>query len=106
MIEWAMLLKGVAWFMGLVFLPFAGWLGGKYLKTQDSKFGEHEAKIETLSRRNQDLSERLIKVEANAVTKGELLDLLRRLEDSIEDRFNKSFERLEVTLNKIIDKLP
>lgn len=106
MIEWAVVFKWLGGFLVVVFLPFMSWLSTKFLKNQDEKFTEHDRKIETLARRNQDLSERLVKIEANAVSKGELLELLRRLEDSIEDRFNKSFERLETTLNKIIDKLP
>lgn len=105
MVEWSLLLKGLAWFIGVCFLPLAGWLGGKYLKAQDDRFKEQDNELMALKNKSQELSERMVRLEANSVSRIELLDLLRKLEDSIEERFDRSFNRLEATLNKIIEKI-
>lgn len=104
-------LKGVGWLFVFALVPVAGWIAKKFFSDQDKRFvnvgtelGVALDKIDRQKDKTIELSERLVKLEANSVTKTELIELLRKLEDSIEARFDRSFNKLEASLNKLLEK--
>lgn len=119
----ATIVKYLWGFILVVMLPFIGWLGKKGFNMWEEKLDALQKQLDNLSDKHVDSSERIedhidnlkdkdfelqskiIQLEASSVSRNELLEHLSSLESSLEARFDRSFTRLEETVNKIIDKL-
>lgn len=126
MLETAVL-KFVGYGVALCLIPFLGWLGKKHIQTQerwregierdldqmkrDFQYDLKDVKDlyhkehEDCNRQNQILDNRLVRIETSAVTETQMMKVVREIEDSMEEKFNKSFEKLENSIDKIDEKL-
>lgn len=95
--------KGMEWLVVVVVLPFFWFVLDRYLTAQKEKLKKMSDMQERDERSLTDLQERIVKLEASYVTKSELVTLLQKLEDSIEMRFDRSFEKLERSMMNMFE---
>jgi len=103
------------WVVNLVILPVVWIMVQRLMKARDETIQEMKQKSEkqeTEQKQRMDKIEvelknshdRVIRLEASSVTKSELIEILRDLEEAIEQRFDKSFEKLEKSFERLIER--
>lgn len=92
------------WLLQFIILPLGWIIGQKLMKTRDDAIKDMKDKIKQQDEELKSTHDRVIKLEASSVSKSELIEILRNLEEAIEQRFDKSFEKLEKSFERLVDR--
>lgn len=92
------------WVVNVIIIPIVWLIVQRLMKARDESIKEMKQKIKEQESDIKNTHDRVIKLEASSVTKSELIEILRNLEEAIEQRFDKSFEKLEKSFERLVER--